>query len=63
MREIAASEITDTVARLCIDACHELPTDVVQAFHDAERSEVSPSAISTPSRSPNTGNPSSRRLE
>ena len=25
MREIDASEITDTVARLCIDACHELP--------------------------------------
>ena len=42
MREIDASEITDTVARLCIDACHELPADVIQAFHDAERKEVSP---------------------
>src|SRR5450759_1859680 len=42
MREIDASEITDTVARLCIDACHELPADVIQAFHEAERKEVSP---------------------
>jgi fumarate hydratase subunit alpha len=35
MREIDASEITDAVARLCIDACHELPADVVQAFPTA----------------------------
>ncbi len=42
MRKIDATEISDTVARLCIDACHELPADVIQAFHDAERKEVSP---------------------
>ena len=42
MRKIDATEITATVARLCIDACHELPADVIQAFHEAERKEISP---------------------
>lgn len=42
MREIKASEITDTVARLCIDACHELPDNLIQAFHRAAAKEVSP---------------------
>jgi fumarate hydratase subunit alpha len=42
MREIHVDEITNTVAKLCIDACHELPDDVVQGFRNAAETEVSP---------------------
>lgn len=42
MREINISQITNTVAGLCIAACHELPESVVQGFHDAAKTEVSP---------------------
>ncbi len=42
MREIHVDEITNTVARLCIEACHELPQDVLQGFHDAAAKEISP---------------------
>ncbi|WP_062310879.1 fumarate hydratase [Polynucleobacter sinensis] len=42
MREIHVDEIINTVAKLCIDACHELPRTVVKAFHDAAEKETSP---------------------
>ncbi len=42
MREIHVNEITDTVAQLCIDACHKLPDSVIQGFHNAAEKEVSP---------------------
>jgi fumarate hydratase subunit alpha len=42
MREIHVNEIVNTVAKLCIDAFHELPKTVVQAFHDAAETETSP---------------------
>ncbi len=42
IREIATSDITDTVAQLCIDACHLLPDNLIQGFHHAAETEVSP---------------------
>lgn len=39
MREIPASRIVDTVARLCIQANRELPGDVRRALHQAAGSE------------------------
>lgn len=42
MREIHVDEITRTVARLCIDACHKLPDNLIDAFRAAEKTEVSP---------------------
>jgi fumarate hydratase subunit alpha len=42
MREIHVTDIINTVAQLCIDACHELPDNVVQKFHEAAEKEVSP---------------------
>jgi fumarate hydratase subunit alpha len=42
MRNIHTDQITDRVAQLCIDACHELPDDVVNGFHRAAEREVSP---------------------
>lgn len=42
MREIHVDQIVDTVAQLCIDACHKLPESVVQGFQDAAEKEVSP---------------------
>ncbi|WP_394681307.1 fumarate hydratase [uncultured Comamonas sp.] len=42
IREIATSHITDTVAQLCIDACHLLPDNLIQGFHHAAETEVSP---------------------
>lgn len=42
VREVPASQITDTVAQLCIDACHLLPDNLIQGFHDAAATEVSP---------------------
>jgi fumarate hydratase subunit alpha len=43
VREISAAQITDVVAQLCIEACHDLPADVeaaLQRRHEAERSPV-----------------------
>ncbi|MET4577654.1 fumarate hydratase [Ottowia thiooxydans] len=42
IREIPTTQITDTVARLCVDACHLLPDNLVQGFHEAVEKEVSP---------------------
>jgi len=42
MREINTEVITKAVAQLCIDACHELPENLVNSFHRAAETEVSP---------------------
>jgi fumarate hydratase subunit alpha len=42
MKEVRAQEITDTVARLCIEADYHLGQDVVQALQQAHENEVSP---------------------
>jgi fumarate hydratase subunit alpha len=42
MKEIKASEITQTVAGLCKDACYFLPDDVLEALKKAEKEEESP---------------------
>jgi fumarate hydratase subunit alpha len=42
MRQLDTQAITDCIAQLCIDATHNLPEDVVQGFHRAAESEVSP---------------------
>jgi fumarate hydratase subunit alpha len=42
LREIAASEITETVARLCIEACYQLGEDVLAALKRAREQEESP---------------------
>jgi fumarate hydratase subunit alpha len=42
MREIQASDITQTVSRLCIEASRYLPDDVLAALQQAEAHEVSP---------------------
>jgi fumarate hydratase subunit alpha len=44
VREIDVSQITETVARLCQDATHNLPEDVVASLRRAECSEESPLA-------------------
>jgi fumarate hydratase subunit alpha len=44
VREIHVSQITETVARLCQDATHNLPEDVVAALRRAEATEESPLA-------------------
>ena len=44
MKEIHVSQITETIARLCEDATHNLPEDVVSALRRAESSEESPLA-------------------
>jgi fumarate hydratase subunit alpha len=44
VREIDVGQITETVARLCQDATHNLPEDVVASLRRAERSEESPLA-------------------
>jgi fumarate hydratase subunit alpha len=44
VREIHVSQITETVARLCQDATHNLPEDVVAALRRAESTEESPLA-------------------
>lgn len=43
MREIPVSEITEAVAKLCINACCHLPADVSEAFLRAKETETSPS--------------------
>jgi fumarate hydratase subunit alpha len=42
MREIRASDITNTVARLFEHSCHYLPPDVVAALKEARQKEESP---------------------
>lgn len=42
MREIHVNDISDRIAQLCIDACHQLPEDVVNGFHTAAQNEISP---------------------
>jgi fumarate hydratase subunit alpha len=42
MRDIRTSDITQTVARLCIEATRYLPSDVLIALEQAEAREVSP---------------------
>lgn len=43
MRELSVDKITETVAKLCIDACCHLPEDVSNAFREAKKTETSPS--------------------
>jgi len=45
MKEIAATQITDTIARLAVEATHFLPDDVAGALRDARQSEKSPLAV------------------
>jgi fumarate hydratase subunit alpha len=45
VREIEASEITEAVARLAVEATHFLPDDVKNAIRDAKQTERSPLAI------------------
>jgi len=42
MREVQASDITNTIARLFEQACHYLPPDVVAALKEAREKEKSP---------------------
>jgi fumarate hydratase subunit alpha len=42
MRELPVQDIVDTVAQLCIDACHKLPPDLIAGFHQAVAQEISP---------------------
>ncbi|MBI3910707.1 MAG: fumarate hydratase [Armatimonadetes bacterium] len=42
MREIHVSRITDTIANLCIDSCHDLPADVEEHLRQAQERERSP---------------------
>jgi fumarate hydratase subunit alpha len=42
MKEIEASKIKGTVAKLCVDACYVLPDDVLNALKKAEKEEESP---------------------
>lgn len=41
MREIDTATITETVARLCIEAAHNLPEDVLRALERARAAEES----------------------
>ena len=47
MRTISAQEITDTVARLCIEANTRLPQDVQAALDKARQEEPWPLARNT----------------
>lgn len=42
MREISTEEITQEVARLCVEACYHLGEDVLGALKDARQEETSP---------------------
>ena len=39
MREISASLITETIARLCVEANRNLPDDICEALHQAAKDE------------------------
>jgi len=41
VREIDVSRVTDAVAELCVEACYNLPGDVVGALEEARKAEVS----------------------
>ena len=45
MREINASEITQSVARMCQEANYELGEDVVKALEGAAERETKPLAV------------------
>jgi fumarate hydratase subunit alpha len=45
MREIDAQTITDTVARLAVEATHQLPEDVEGAIRAARDTERSPLGV------------------
>jgi fumarate hydratase subunit alpha len=45
MREVSAEVVTETVARLCIEAAHNLPEDVLAALERARGREESPLAL------------------
>jgi fumarate hydratase subunit alpha len=45
VREIPASQVTEAVARLAIEATHHLPEDVETAIRDAKKTERSPLAV------------------
>jgi fumarate hydratase subunit alpha len=45
MRTIDFEEIVRTVERLCVEACHELPPDVVRALERAADKESNPRAV------------------
>ena len=42
VREIDCQQVTEAVARLCVDACYNLPEDVVAALRRAAEAESSP---------------------
>lgn len=42
MREVNVAEVTETVAKLCMKACYELPEDVLNALRLGSEKEVSP---------------------
>jgi fumarate hydratase subunit alpha len=42
MHEIDCQQVTDAVARLCVDACYNLPEDVVRALQRGREQEASP---------------------
>lgn len=42
MRVVHVKELTETVAKLCWEACYYLPDDVLNGFKKAERTEASP---------------------
>ena len=44
MREISAEQIKNTVAKLCIQACTELPSDVKECIYDCRKNEPWPTA-------------------
>jgi len=44
MRTIDYEQIAQTVERLCVEACHELPADVVRALERATETESNPRA-------------------
>jgi fumarate hydratase subunit alpha len=44
MRTIDFEQIAQTVERLCVEACHELPADVVEALERAAETESNPRA-------------------
>jgi fumarate hydratase subunit alpha len=45
MREISATTITQRVKTACVEACYELPDDVIDALHRAREVEESPAGI------------------
>lgn len=45
IHDIAVTQITDTVARLCIEAAHNLPDDVRAALERARQTEEAPLAL------------------